>query len=74
MVTGGKKYAVITFDKQHDRWSAVSNPALRIDAGEMAPPQSALYPPLPAGTTEVTLIGPWFADVTVPVTDLAATG
>ena len=74
LVTGGKKYSVITFDKQDDGWAAVSNPALRIDAGEMAPPQSALYPPLPAGTTEVTLAGPWFADVRVPVTDGTATG
>ena len=75
MVTGGKKYAVITFDKQQDGWAAVSNPALKVDAGQEAPPQSALYPPLPAGTTEVTLTGPWFADVKVPVTEVTtATG
>ncbi len=74
MVAGGKKYAIVTFVKQDDGWSALSNPILSVDSGQEAPPQSALYPPLPAGTTEVTLTGPWFADVTVPVTDLAATG
>lgn len=31
-------------------------------------PQGALYPPLPAGTSSVTLTSPWFDDVTVPVT------
>ena len=68
MVAGGKKYSIVTFLQQDDGWSAVSNPILRIDRGQEAPPQSALYPPLPAGTTEVTLTGPWFADVKVPVT------
>lgn len=72
MVAGGKEYSVVTFDKQDDGWSAVSNPALRLDDGTEAPPQYALYPPLPAGTTEVTLKGPWFASVTVPVTDAPA--
>ena len=72
LVTGGKRYSVITFDKQRDGWSAVSNPALRVNPGQEAPPQSALYPPLPADTTEVTLTGPWFADVKVPVTDATA--
>jgi len=74
LVTGGRKYSVIAFDKRDDGWSAVSNPVLKVDSGHEAPPQSALYPPLPAGTTEVTLSGPWFADVKVPVTDAAANG
>ena len=69
MVAGGKKYSVITFDKQDDGWSALSDPALRLTQGVETPPISALYPPLPAGTTEVTLTSPWFADVKVPVTD-----
>lgn len=72
MVAGGKEYSVVTFDKQDDSWSAVSNPALRLDAGTQAPPQYALYPPLPAGTTEVTLKSRWFASVKVPVTDAPA--
>ncbi|WP_404352954.1 hypothetical protein LG324_08665 [Phycicoccus jejuensis] len=74
MVTGGKKYSVVTFDKQNDGWSALSDPALRLSQGVESPPVSALYPPLPAGTTEVTLTSPWFDDVTVPVTDAATTG
>ncbi|QKE85402.1 hypothetical protein [Arthrobacter sp. NEB 688] len=74
MVAGGKKYSVVTFDKQDDGWSALSDPALRLSQGLESPPISALYPPLPAGTTEVTLTSPWFADVKVPVTDAATTG
>ena len=74
MVAAGKKYSVVAFDKQDDGWSAVSNPALALPEGAETPPISALYPPLPPGTSEVKLTGPWFADVTVPVTDLAATG
>lgn len=30
-------------------------------------PQGALYPPLPKGTASVVLTSPWFADVTVRV-------
>ena len=71
VVTGGKRYSVVTFDKQDAGWSAVSDPALRIVSGADTPPVSALYPPLPAGTTTVTLTSPWFDDVDVPVTDVA---
>ncbi|GGL39873.1 hypothetical protein H9L10_13545 [Phycicoccus endophyticus] len=71
MVADAKEYSVVTFDKEVDGWSALSNPILRITSGSAAPPQSALYPPLPAGTSSVTLTSPWFADVEVPVTEAA---
>lgn len=70
MVTAGKRYFVVTFDKQGDGWSALSDRIVRIDKGEQTPPQAALYPPLPPGTTQVTLASAWFHDVTVPVTDV----
>ncbi|MGL4176970.1 MAG: hypothetical protein ACRCSN_12925 [Dermatophilaceae bacterium] len=70
LVAGGREYSVITFDKgdTNSPWAALSNPVLRLDDGKEAPPQTALYPPLPAGTTEVTVRGVWFNDVKVPVT------
>jgi hypothetical protein len=60
-------YWVVTFQQTPIDWVSVSNPALRLSNGVKAPLQSALYPPLPAGTTSITLRSPWFEDVTVPV-------
>ena len=50
-----------------DPYSAVYNPTLGAKDGVPTPPQTILYPPLPADVTSVTLTGAWFDDVTVPV-------
>jgi hypothetical protein len=60
-------YSVVTFQQGTNEWVSVSNPVLKLSAGDKAPLQSAIYPPLPAGTTSVTVRSPWFEDVTVPV-------
>lgn len=68
LLSGSKRYSVVTFEGKLNGWAAVSNPFLPLREGITSPPQTALYPPLPEGTTEVTLQGDWFEDVKVPVT------
>lgn len=62
-------YRVVTFQQESGEWAAVANPIYRIEPGKESGPLTVLYPPLPAGTATVTLRGPWFEDVSVPVTD-----
>ena len=72
MLTPTHAYRVVTFQNDEGQdWAAVANPTYRIDKGTEAGPLYMLYPPLPLGTTSVKLTGPWFEDVTVPVTDVS---
>lgn len=71
MLTPTHAYRVVTAQDEFQDWEAVANPAFSIDPGEETGPLYMLYPPLPKGTTSVTLSGPWFEDVTVPVTDVS---
>lgn len=73
LLTPTHAYRVVTFKEETEDWAAVANPIYSIDQGKESAPLDVLYPPLPEGTTSVKLTGPWFQDVTVPVTD-ATTG
>ena len=63
-------YPPVTWLKEptaEDPWYVVHNPMMWPKADVLTPPQTVLYPSLPAGTTSITLTGTWFEDVTVAV-------
>lgn len=66
LTTERKTYPVLTYRAPTGQTQCVcvDMRALRAEAN----PQGALYPPLPKGTTAVTLTSPWFEPVTVRVT------
>lgn len=65
LTTRSRTYAVLTYETPtgDTQCVCVDMRAVRAEPN----PQGALYPPLPQGTTSVTLTSPWFHDVTVPV-------
>jgi len=59
------RFAVLTYQTPTGQRQCVCSD-MRVMRAE-SNPQGALYPPLPKGTASVVLTSPWFADVTVRV-------